>query len=739
MKSNVLPWLAVFLAVTSLLRGAEPTVQSVTTRDLALVYSVDAAHRLMFRHFGPKLAHEAELARAKTPAVSDVRSMRHWEAYPAYGRAEVYSPALQVTHADGSLVTELVFAQRKTLPAPEGVTHTVFVLRDAVQPLTAELHLEAYAQENVFAQWVEVSHSEKGPIAIGSIFSGFLPSAARKYFLSHFHGAWSSEMTLSEEELKPGVKIIESQRGVRITQQDNPSFLLALDQPATEETGEIIGGALAWSGNFRLSFQVDEWGQLRTLAGLNPFVSELKLAPGEPFVSPKFIFTYSPAGRGLVSRRLHDWARRYALADGFTPRSIVLNSWEGAYFKFDEATLTGMIDGAAQLGVETFVLDDGWFGNKHPRDSAEAGLGDWQTNIKKLPRGLNYLADYAESKGMKFGLWIEPEMVNPRSELAERHPEWIVQSPGREKIAMRNQWLLDLGNPAVQEFVWQMVDRLLTEHPKIAYLKWDANRHVSQPGTTALPADRQSSFWTAYVRGLYSVYAKIRAKYPQIILQVCASGGGRVDFGALAYHHEFWASDNTDALSRLTIQYGTNLIYPPIATAAHVSTSPNHQTGNVTPLKFRFDVAMTGRLGLELQPKDMDAAEQEFARAAIATYKRIRPLLAQGDLYRMHSPYEPGGWVSQMLVAKDRTQAAVFVFSTQAHRRGVVPTLRLRGLDPAKRYKVTELNRLAPAKGAGAFWGNGQTFTGEYLTEIGLEANIGKIYTSAVFLLEAVP
>lgn len=722
-------------AIAAADRTSGEAVHTVDTNDLSLVFSVDSAQRLMFRHFGPRLADPAECGRRKSPEVSNLRSMKQWETYPAYGRAETYEPALCVVHEDGSLVTELQFVERANAPAPAGASHVIFVLRDSVRPITVRLHVQAHAKENVFVQWVEVTNGQQGALSLRSVASSFLPFAARRYFLSHFHGAWAGEMALTEEELKTGVKVVESRRGVRITQQDNPAFLLSLDRPSDEDTGDVLAGALAWSGNFRFSFQVDEWGQLRTVAGINPFLSQIRLAPGETFTTPQFVFTFSSSGRGLASRRLHDWARTHALADGYEPRSIVLNSWEGAYFKFDEAVLTGMMDEAAKLGIETFVLDDGWFGNKYPRNDDKAGLGDWQTNKAKLPRGLGYLADYAESKGLKFGIWIEPEMVNPKSELAERHPDWIVQSPGRDKIAMRNQLLLDLSNPAVQDFIWKTVDELLSSHPKIAYVKWDANRHVSQVGSTHLPAERQESFWVEYVRGLYAVYAKIRAKYPRIVLQACASGGGRLDFGALAYHHEFWASDNTDALSRLYIQHGMNLIYPPNATAAHVSTSPNHQTGNMTPLKFRFDVAMTGRLGMELQPKDLDGADRTFAQQAIANYKRIRPLIAGGDLFRMHSPYEEGGWASLMYAAKDKGQAVVFAFSTKHHNRGVVPTLVLRGLDPARRYKVTELNRGA----SGAFWGNGQVFSGEFLTKVGMDLNISKLYSSAVFLLEALP
>lgn len=505
-----------------------------------------------------------------------------------------------------------------------------------------------------------------------------------------------------------------------------------MNRPAAEDDGECYGGALAWSGNYRIVFEKDEWAHLNVLSGVNPFLSEYKLQPGEWLETPKMAFTYSKHGLGQLSRNFHDWGRKYALVDGFNVRPVVLNSWEGAYFDFDETTLTQMMDNAAKIGVEMFVLDDGWFGNKYPRNADNAGLGDWQTNEKKLPHGIDFLIDHAKSLGIGFGIWMEPEMVNPKSVLAETHPEWIVQSPGRDKITLRNQLLLDLSNPEVCEFIWNTVDSLLTRHPGISYVKWDANRHVEQVGSTFLPDDKQTHFWISYTNGLYGIYEKVRAKYPKLMMQVCASGGGRLDYGLLKYHQEFWASDNTDPLKRLFIQYSSNLLYPPNATAAHVSTSPNHQTGRITPLKFRFDVAMTGRLGLELQPSQLTSDEYEFARTAIANYKNfVRPLIAGGDLYRIYSPYNEANWASQMYVAKGREQAVLFAFSTGTHQRNVYPKLGLKGLDADRKYKIEEIN----LTGASSFWGNGQVFSGEFLMKYGIEVQISRPFDSAVFKL----
>ncbi len=708
---------AVLTVCGAVAQDTQNRVFEISTRNTSLVYTAREDGRLVQRYYGPRIADPSRFEAMRSPDKADSRREMTWEAYPTYGLGFTNEPALSVIHHDGSLITEMALTDHRIQSDQNIVRHT-FTLCDRVYDLTVELHAEAYQNEDVIALWTVIRNNEPGAVSLNNFYSSMLDLRAESYYLTHFNGTWAGEMNRTEERLGYGVKSVESRKGVRTTQTENPSFILSLGAPARENHGHCIGGALAWSGNYKLSFEVNEWDHLSVMTGMNPFMSQYKLSPGESLQTPASIYTYSTTGQGQVSRNLHDWARQYALHDGYSPRPVLLNSWEGAYFDFDENTITTMIDDAARLGVELFVLDDGWFGNKYPRNDATQGLGDWQVNRRKLPRGLEYLIDHATRRGVKFGLWIEPEMVNPRSELAECHPDWIVQSPGREKITMRNQLLLDLSNPAVQDFIWHTVDSLLTAHPRIAYIKWDANRHVEQVGSPYLAADMQTRFWIEYTRGLYGIYEKIRAKYPDLIFQACASGGGRVDYGSLRYHDEFWTSDNNDALRRIYMQYSTNLIYPANATASHISAIPGHQTGSITPLKFRFDVAMSGRLGLELQPEDIPAAEQEFAKQAIASYKEhIRDLVASGDLY----------------AAKDKSKAVLFAYCTDFNNRGVWPTIKLHGLDPNKKYRIREINRLRPGK---AFWGDGMVFQGDYLINMGVELRIARQYDSAVFLLE---
>ncbi|MBD9070151.1 MAG: hypothetical protein EGR44_00650, partial [Ruminococcaceae bacterium] len=349
-------------------------------------------------------------------------------------------------------------------------------------------------------------------------------------------------------------------------------------------------------------------------AGINEEQSQYTLQPREVFTTPVFAFTFSDEGKSGVSRNIHSWARLHRLNHGTELRDVLLNSWEGVYFKVNQEGMDRMMADLADLGGELFVMDDGWFGDKYPRNNGETSLGDWTVCREKLPQGIEGLTESARRHGVKFGIWIEPEMTNTRSELYEKHPDWVIQQPYRENRKGRGgtQQVLDLSNPAVQEFVFGVVDHLMTAHPDIAYIKWDDNMTLYNYGSTFLPADRQSHLFIEYHRGMDKVLRRIREKYPRLVMQSCASGGGRVNYGVLPYYDEFWTSDNTDALQRIYMQWGVSNFYPAVAMASHVSASPNHQTGRSVPLKLRFDVAMSGRLGLELQPSKMTDKEKRL-------------------------------------------------------------------------------------------------------------------------------
>ena len=710
-----------------------PTVERqiipVETDHTVLVLLVQENGEVYTLHYGARLSCPAQFLGTGT-STEDYNGARGL-TYPATGGRYTGEPALQVKYADGTHNTELYYTGH-TVSEEAGFVRTAIGLKDYVTGLVVTLVYDAYRKEDVIVSHTELLNGGLQGVELLNYASSSLYLDADEYLLTHFHGSWAYDMQTEHEVLGHDMKVIESRRGTQATQGNNPSFMVSLNTREFSETsGEVVAGALAWSGNFRLSFDKDEAHRLNVLAGISPFASAWPLKAGERFETPEMIYTYSASGAGQASRNLHRWARRYGVYGGGAVNPTLLNSWEGAYFNFTTETLLRMMDDAAGMGLEMFVLDDGWFGNEFPRNGDNAGLGDWEVNVSKLPEGIDYLAQYAHGKGLKFGIWIEPEMVNPASVLSHEHPEWVVQSPGREIYQGRNQWVLDLSNPAVQDFVFGIFDRTMQLAPNIDYIKWDCNRVVQSFGSPYL-GTQQDRFYVAYCQGLYNVMGRIREKYPKVLIQCCSSGGGRVDYGALRYCNEVWTSDNTDALSRAFMQYGTSLIYPACVMGSHVSTVPNHQTSNVTPLKFRFDMACAGRLGMELQPKHLSAEERALALRCIGSYKEYRDLVFGGDLYRIVSPYD-GSYYGVMYVSEDQARAVVFTYCLRFEPRSVGgKTFRLQGLDPARTYKVKELN-----VDESCWWGSGSSFSGDFLMGGGFKPLLPRLYSSAVFVLEA--
>ena len=732
MMKRLLTILSAALTAGAVSAAAPQQLIDIRTDDVSIVLAARPDGEVHFRHFGSRIDDPSPLADYKSSRRADHGTDDL--ACPAMGGRNFREPALRITHADGDMNTDLRYVSHSSRQlADPNVTETVVKMTDCCQALDVELVFTAYARENVITTHTVIRNREEGPVTLHSFYSSAVTLKSDKYLLTHLYGAWAREAQVDHTLLTHGSKSIESMREVRTTHTENPAFMLTLGSGSfSENCGEVIAGALAWSGNFRLNFEVDEYDVLTVLAGANPNGSEYRLRPGESFTTPEMIYTHSLRGAGGASRNLHDWGRNYGVYHAERVVPTLLNSWEGAYFDFDAKVLKQMIDDAASMGLEMFVLDDGWFGNKYPRNAANAGLGDWQVNRKKLPAGIDDIASYAHRKGLKFGIWIEPEMVNPKSELAERHPDWIVRPPKREAPETRKQWLLDLSNPAVQDFVFETFDNTMKLSDKIDYIKWDANRNANNVGSAYLPADEQSRFWIDYAQGFYKVMERIRAKYPDVLIQACASGGGRVEYGALKYFDEVWTSDNTEALSRARIQYGTSLFYPAVVMGSHVSATPNHQTGNITPIKFRFDMACAGRLGMELQPRQMTDEERQFARRAIASYKEYRDIVMQGDLYRIGTPYDKSGCYGLMYVSKDRKQAVLFTYSLRYQGRSLIPKFRLQGLDPKTGYTIRELNVDKSRN-----WFDGKTFSGEMLSNAGINPSMPKIYDSGVFLLTA--
>ncbi len=638
-------------------------------------------------------------------AASSKDARRNEEFYPQAGDGYVFEPALQVTHADGNTSTTLLFTGATHTNEAPGIGLTRVNLRDPAYPFEVSLCFRTYHDRDVIEQWQEIRHQESRPVILERMASTSLLLPSTNTYLRHFFGDWANEMQPVTEQLAPGMKVLDSKLGVRADQFCNPSFILSLDGPPNETDGRVLAGSLKWSGSFQCAFDHD--GQrVRALAGVNPFASAYFLKPNETFTTPVMIWVWSANGLGEMSRKFHDWARQFGIRDGNKIRSVPLNNWEATGFNFDFNRIASLFDPAKQIGAELFLLDDGWFGNKFPRTNDSAGLGDWQPNRHRLPNGLASLAAEAGKRNLQFGIWLEPEMVNPKSELFENHPDWVIRQPKRDLELQRHQLVLDLTRPKVQDFEWSVIHDTLGT-PGIAYAKWDCNRYLTQPGSSWLPSNRQSHLWIDYVRALYALMDKTARAFPHTELMLCSSGGGRVDYGALKYFHEFWPSDNTDPVRRVIMQWDYSYFFPSMAIAGHVTHWGNR------PMHFACSVAMSVRFGMDLDLTKLSAEDKAICAGAITAYKHIRDVTQLGDLYRLEDPHlEPRGALN--FVAKDRARAVLFVFQLKdAPAQPVLP----RGLDPATRYIVRELN---PAPGGPALPQEGKTFTGTELMRDGV-------------------
>jgi alpha-galactosidase len=650
---------------------------------------------------------------------------RESEFYPQAGDGFIYEPALQAAHTDGNTSTDLIFSNTTQQAIDADVTLTRIELKDPAYPFFVTLCFKSYHDEDVIEQWAEIRHDEDGTVTLYRFASSSPLIQAREYWLTQFYGDYKHEATLSEEKLVPGIKVLDSKIGVRASRFRIPSFVLSLNGAADEESGEVFGGSLEWSGSFQMEFEMDSANHLRALAGINPFGEQYHLAPGKIFTTPAMLWTWSDAGKGQVSRNFHRWALRHGVRDGDKPRPVLLNNWEATGMDFNEPLIVSLFDGAKEIGADTFLLDDGWFGNAHPRNQDNAGLGDWQVNTNKLPHGLSYLAAETKKRGVNFGIWIEPEMVNPSSDLFEKHPEWAIQQPHRELELSRNQLNLDLSRPEVRDFSWSVVDNTLGT-PGVSYAKWDANRYVTQPGSTYLPPDGQSDLLVDYNFALYDIMARMAQKYPDVMVMLCSGGSGRVDYGALKYFDSFWPSDNTDPRDRVKIQWGFSHIFPAAAISAHITRMGNR------PLKFAEDVAMSGALGVDMDVRKLAPEDLKSLTAAIALYKKeIRDVVEQGDLYRLESPYERQR-AAMDFVSADRSRAVLFVYQLKdGDHEPVTP----RGLDPQRHYLVREVN--LPEGSASGLEKNGQMLDGAALMRDGLVSPCAKAFESAVIELVA--
>ena len=705
----------------------------IATENNMLLMQTDDNNRLRTVYFGKPLENEREYkAVVGNYNYDESNAGIYNSAYTPAGTWNLSEPAIQVKHADGNPSLELKYVSHKKEQIDANTSVTSILLKDPVYPFEVTLFYKVWKKENVIEQWTEIKHKEKKPVLLQKYASANLYFANKNFYLTSFQGEYLKEMQPIETRLLQGIRTVDSKLGTRAMLLQTPNFILSFGKPASENEGTVMLGQLAWSSNFKLDFEIDSHKNLRLIAGINPFASEYSLDPNETFKTPSLFYALSNNGTGEASRNLHNWARKHRILDGQGERLTLLNNWEATYFDFDENKIADLFKDAKDLGVDMFLLDDGWFGNKYPRNNDDAGLGDWQENKKKLPSGLGYLVKEAKKEGVKFGIWIEPEMVNPRSELYEKHPDWVIRQPERPEIYYRNQLVLDLSNPEVQDFVFGIVDDLFVKNPELAFIKWDCNAVIYNAYSAYLNKKGipQSNLYVDYVKGLYKVLQRIRAKYPTVPMMLCSGGGGRGDYEFLKYFTEFWPSDNTEPLERIFLQWDYSYFFPSIATDNHVTDWGKQ------PLKFRVDVASMGKLGFDIVASKLDTNDKIFCKQAISNYNSFKDIVWHGDMFRLVNPHE-NDIAALMYVNENKSKAIVFNylvnnrFSITATKQPVV----LNGLDSKKKYAVKEIN-LYPGISSSIKGEN--IFTGDFLMKVGFNPHVTLQRTSVVLEISEV-
>ena len=606
------------------------------------------------------------------------------QEYAGWGAGIYAEPALKATFANGNREVVLHYVDQQLKNDNLEIT-----LKDEVSPLLVHLHYRVYADSGIIERSARIENHTSDAVTLESVQSAAwtLPPD-RDYRLHYLTGRWAGEWQLQSEKLQIGKRIIESRRGSTGVEA-NPWFAIDRIGETDESHGPVWFGELGWSGSWRFTIERTSSDQCRVVGGFNPFDFNYRLAPGESLETPPFFAGFTDAGLGEASRMLHRFQLEHVLPGSphSRLRPVLYNSWEATEFNVNETRQMALAEKASRLGVERFVVDDGWFGQ---RNNDRAGLGDWYVNPQKFPHGLKPLIDRVHSLGMDFGLWVEPEMVNPDSDLYRKHPDWVMNFPGRPRIEGRNQLVLNLARDDVKEYVFNWLDRLVTDND-IALLKWDYNRNWSEPGWPEAPLADQKKIWVRYVQNLYEIIDRLRSKHPRLEIEGCSGGGARVDMEMLHRVDQVWPSDNTDALDRLTIQHGFTEAYAPHVMIAWVTDVPNGINGRVTPLAFRFLVAMTGSLGIGGNLNKWTDDEVAVASKMISLYKQVRATVQDGKLYRLSSPMV-SDFSSMQYISQDNQQTVVFAFLHSQQFGRNMPLLHLEGLAEDAIYSVTPMN-----------------------------------------------
>jgi len=677
------------------------------TKTSSYAFMVYEENYLVHLYYGPRVTDQDlqplmyrgwyDSLSPRNPQVSDPRFTLDVipQECPGTSTGDFRISAAEARNAAGNTVTDLRYVGHSITPgkpalpglpatfAQEGQAQTLEIeMADPLTGLKAFLLYTVFENHGAMARSVRFENAGDQPLDLERAYSLCLELPTMDYDMIHMYGRWAKENTVVRHPLQHGLQAIQSKRGM--TSPNHNPFVALARQDSGEEYGQVIGVNLVYSGNFAMEIEVDTPGCPRLLAGINPSTFRWRLAPGESFQAPEAVMVFSEEGLGAMSRDFHKLYLDHLSRSQWTKkkRPILINDWEAAVFDFDDQLLVEFAQEAAKLGVEMLVMDDGWFG---ARNNDRAGLGDWQVNEQKLKGGLSHLIERVNAAGLKFGIWYEPEMVNPDSDLYRAHPDWIIQAPGRNKSLSRNQCVLDMTRQEVRDNIFQQMYDVISQN-KIDYIKWDCNRNITEAGNAVLPPELQGEFFHRYVLGVYELMDRITSTFPHILLENCSSGGARFDPGMLYYSPQIWTSDCTDPIERLTIQFGASLCYPPASMGAHVSASP--RTGFAT----KGNVALMGSHGFELDPRKLTEEEKAIAKAQVADYHKYYDLTHYGDLYRLTDPAVDPFVCDWQFVSPDKKEV-LFTRVVMRRPENLYQARRLRGLDPEKVYVDEETGR----------------------------------------------
>lgn len=617
--------------------------------------------------------------------------------YPETGMGDYRESALSVRSMQGHRASELCYEgyeivagkpELEGLPATWGKDSECSTLkifcRDSLLGMKVTLMYSVFEGSDALTRSVIIENEGEEPVYIEKALSACLDMDDRNFEVVSLAGSWARERHIQRLPLGYGRQNVASFKG-ESSHQEHP-FMALVTPGTTQDSGEVYAMNFVYSGNFIAQAEKSQFDSVRMTMGIHPEGFTWKLEPGEKFTAPEVVMVYSAEGLGRMTRTFHDLYREHLIRSPYLheKRPILINNWEATYFDFDEKKLLEIAKDASELGIEMLVMDDGWFGKRSFDDSS---LGDWYVNEEKIRGGLHELVENVKKLGMKFGIWIEPEMISPESELYRKHPDWAIQIPGRDITQSRAQYVLDFSREEVVDGVYEMIAEVLRS-ADISYVKWDMNRQLCTLGSYALPADRQGELFHRYMLGVYRMQERLITDFPHILLENCSGGGARFDAGMLYYSPQIWCSDDTDAIERLAIQEGTALIYPVSAMGAHVSVCPNHTVGRITPFETRGDVALLGTFGYELDITKLSAEEKEQVKVQVGKYHKYNDLIREGDYYRLESASDNGYYDSWMIVEKDKSRALLFCVQVLARANVKSRFVRLAGLDSEKRYAV---------------------------------------------------